>query len=95
MRIQGCDLDHGYLCGTMEALNVPMADTPVRSLVFLNTCNYSDYDNICNQMPYYSGMWKLSSLVLIRVSILCFFDQFLELFAIQKENFPFYLCHSL
>ena len=30
VRIQGCDLDHGYLCGTMEALNVPMADTPVR-----------------------------------------------------------------
>lgn len=29
--IQGCDLDHGYLCGTMEALNVPMADTPVRN----------------------------------------------------------------
>ncbi|CAH9131741.1 unnamed protein product [Cuscuta epithymum] len=29
VRIQGCDLDHGYLCGTMEALNVPMADTPV------------------------------------------------------------------
>ncbi|KAL3715495.1 hypothetical protein ACJRO7_007258 [Eucalyptus globulus] len=28
--IQGCDLDHGYLCGTMEALNVPMADTPSR-----------------------------------------------------------------
>nr|XP_009787789.1 PREDICTED: uncharacterized protein LOC104235675 [Nicotiana sylvestris]XP_016492441.1 PREDICTED: uncharacterized protein LOC107811961 [Nicotiana tabacum] len=34
VRIQGCDLDHGYLCGTMEALNVPMADTPVRSLCF-------------------------------------------------------------
>lgn len=29
--IQGCDLEYGYLCGTMEALNVPMADTPVRS----------------------------------------------------------------
>lgn len=29
VQIQGCDLDHGYLCGTMEALNVPMADTPV------------------------------------------------------------------
>ncbi|CAN0906797.1 Putative cyclin-D7-1 [Linum grandiflorum] len=28
VRIQGCDLDKGYLCGTMEALNVPMADTP-------------------------------------------------------------------
>lgn len=32
VRIQGCDLDHGYLCGTMEALNVPMADTPVRTI---------------------------------------------------------------
>jgi glucose-induced degradation protein 4 len=29
VRIQGCDLEHGYLCGSMEALNVPMADTPV------------------------------------------------------------------
>ncbi|CAN1142623.1 Glucose-induced degradation protein 4 homolog [Linum perenne] len=29
VRIQGCDLEKGYLCGTMEALNVPMADTPV------------------------------------------------------------------
>ncbi|XP_019053295.1 PREDICTED: glucose-induced degradation protein 4 homolog isoform X2 [Nelumbo nucifera] len=28
VRIQGCDLDHGYLCGTMEALNVPLAETP-------------------------------------------------------------------
>lgn len=34
VRIQGCDLEHGYLCGTMEALNVPMADTPVRSFCF-------------------------------------------------------------
>lgn len=29
VQIQGIDLEHGYLCGTMEALNVPMADTPV------------------------------------------------------------------
>ncbi|KAG1339257.1 glucose-induced degradation protein 4 [Cocos nucifera] len=28
VRIQGCDLENGYLCGTMEALNVPLADTP-------------------------------------------------------------------
>ena len=36
--IQGCDLEHGYLCGTMEALNVPMADTPVRNFIssFIN-----------------------------------------------------------
>lgn len=32
VRIQGRDLDRGYLCGTMEALNVPMADTPVWTL---------------------------------------------------------------
>lgn len=31
VRIQGYDHDRGYLCGTMEALNVPMADTPVRT----------------------------------------------------------------
>lgn len=37
VRIQGCDLDHGYLCGTMEALNVPMADTPVSSITFMCT----------------------------------------------------------
>ncbi|PRQ43201.1 putative vacuolar import/degradation protein Vid24 [Rosa chinensis] len=29
VRIQVCDLENGYLCRTMEALNVPMADTPV------------------------------------------------------------------
>ena len=32
VRIHGCDLEQGYLCGTMEALNVPLADTPVRNL---------------------------------------------------------------
>ncbi|KAF8780755.1 hypothetical protein HU200_001185 [Digitaria exilis] len=31
VRIHGCDLEQGYLCGTMEALNVPLADTPVSS----------------------------------------------------------------
>lgn len=30
VRIQGCDIEHGFLCGTMEALNVPLADTPVQ-----------------------------------------------------------------
>ncbi|XP_056171626.1 uncharacterized protein LOC115683399 isoform X2 [Syzygium oleosum] len=44
--IQGCDLDHGYLCGTMEALNVPMADTPSRveadggKTLDLSSCQY-------------------------------------------------------
>ncbi|TKY63317.1 hypothetical protein E2542_SST13188 [Spatholobus suberectus] len=33
VHIQGCDLEHGYLCGTMEALNVPMADTPVVNIL--------------------------------------------------------------
>lgn len=35
VRIQGIDNDHGYLCGTMEALNVPLADTPVISTNFI------------------------------------------------------------
>jgi hypothetical protein len=35
VRIHGCDLEQGYLCGTMEALNVPLADTPVRNLFLL------------------------------------------------------------
>lgn len=41
VQIQGIDLEHGYLCGTMEALNVPMADTPVSSHTFthlLSSC---------------------------------------------------------
>lgn len=29
VRINDCDLEQGYLCGTMEAVNVPLADTPV------------------------------------------------------------------
>ncbi|KAL5650594.1 hypothetical protein ACJX0J_041403, partial [Zea mays] len=28
VHIHDCDLEQGYLCGTMEALNVPLADTP-------------------------------------------------------------------
>ena len=35
VRIHGCDLEQGYLCGTMEALNVPLADTPVSNLFAL------------------------------------------------------------
>jgi hypothetical protein len=29
--IHGCGLEQGYLCEMMEALNVPLADTPVSS----------------------------------------------------------------
>jgi len=29
VRLQGCDLEHGYLCGSMEALNVPSTKTHV------------------------------------------------------------------
>jgi hypothetical protein len=31
VRLQGCDMQRGYLCGSMEALNVPSAETPVCS----------------------------------------------------------------
>jgi len=32
VRLQGCDMQSGYLCGSMEALNVPSAETPVKFL---------------------------------------------------------------
>ncbi|KAF3449156.1 hypothetical protein FNV43_RR09884 [Rhamnella rubrinervis] len=49
--IQGCDLEHGYLCGTMEALNVPMADTPVVTFwegEIVDTKNYT----------FFTGKWE-------------------------------------
>ncbi|KAK9158844.1 hypothetical protein Scep_005418 [Stephania cephalantha] len=51
VRIQGCDLDHGYLCGTMEALNVPFADTPVVTFwegEIVDTKNYT----------FFTGKWE-------------------------------------
>ncbi|RDY02108.1 Glucose-induced degradation protein 4-like protein, partial [Mucuna pruriens] len=51
VRIQGCDLEHGYLCGTMEALNVPMADTPVVTFwegEIVDTKNYT----------FFTGKWE-------------------------------------
>ncbi|KAF3643161.1 putative delta-1-pyrroline-5-carboxylate synthase-like isoform X1 [Capsicum annuum] len=54
VRIQGCDLDHGYLCGTMEALNVPMADTPVVTFwegEIVDTKNYT----------FFTGKWGATS----------------------------------
>ncbi|KAK6942994.1 Vacuolar import/degradation protein Vid24 [Dillenia turbinata] len=52
--IQGCDLVHGYLCGTMEALNVPMADTPVVTFwegEIVDTKNYTFYRGKWQAMP--------------------------------------------
>ncbi|XP_076925170.1 uncharacterized protein LOC143587894 [Bidens hawaiensis] len=54
VRIQGCDLKHGYLCGTMEALNVPMADTPVVTFwegEIVDTKNYT----------FFTNKWKATS----------------------------------
>ncbi|KAL2320037.1 hypothetical protein Fmac_029006 [Flemingia macrophylla] len=51
VRIQGCDLEHGYLCGSMEALNVPMADTPVVTFwegEIVDTKNYT----------FFTGKWE-------------------------------------
>ncbi|CAM8980960.1 unnamed protein product [Rhodiola kirilowii] len=53
VRIQGCDLERGYLCGTMEALNVPMADTPVVTFwegEIVDTKNFT----------FYTGKWEAS-----------------------------------
>ncbi|KAK2972328.1 hypothetical protein RJ640_014386 [Escallonia rubra] len=54
VRIQGFDLDHGYLCGTMEALNVPMADTPVVTFwegEIVDTKNHT----------FFTNKWKATS----------------------------------
>lgn len=54
VRIQGCDLDHGYLCGTMEALNVPMADTPVVTFWEGEIVDGKNY-------TFFTGKWEASS----------------------------------
>lgn len=68
VRIQGCDLDHGYLCGTMEALNVPMADTPVSVSLSIqinggymtpSTYVHSNCKNMNNEIMQYQGKLKL------------------------------------
>ncbi|GMP85515.1 hypothetical protein CsSME_00038634 [Camellia sinensis var. sinensis] len=51
VRIQGCDLDHGYLCGTMEALNVPMADTPVVTFWEGEIVDMKNY-------TFFTGKWE-------------------------------------
>nr|POF18230.1 glucose-induced degradation protein 4 like [Quercus suber] len=58
VRIQGCDLEHGYLCGTMEALNVPMADTPVVTFwegEIVDTINYT----------FFTGKWEATYVPLL------------------------------
>ncbi|XP_058099345.1 uncharacterized protein LOC131243783 isoform X1 [Magnolia sinica] len=51
VRIQGCDLEHGYLCGTMEALNVPLADTPVVTFWEGEIVDIKNY-------TFFTGKWE-------------------------------------
>jgi hypothetical protein len=51
VQIQGIDLEHGYLCGTMEALNVPMADTPVITFWEGEIVDGKNY-------TFYTGKWE-------------------------------------
>ncbi|KAG0450760.1 hypothetical protein HPP92_026561 [Vanilla planifolia] len=51
VRIQGCDLENGYLCGTMEALNVPLADTPVVTFWVGEIIDGKNY-------TFYTGKWE-------------------------------------
>ncbi|KAL9264868.1 hypothetical protein AKJ16_DCAP08704, partial [Drosera capensis] len=54
VRIQGCDLESGYLYGIMEALNVPMADTPVVTFwegEIVDTKTYT----------FYTGEWEAAA----------------------------------
>ncbi|XP_024377492.1 uncharacterized protein [Physcomitrium patens] len=50
VRLQGVDMQSGYLCGSMEALNVPAAETPVVTFwegEIVDNRNYS----------FYTGQW--------------------------------------
>ena len=61
VRIQGCDLEHGYLCGTMEALNVPMADTPVStsSIWFFHLTTTRNINNSFVCVCVFSVIWRI------------------------------------
>ncbi|KAK4745963.1 hypothetical protein SAY87_012275 [Trapa incisa] len=59
VRIQGCDLDHGYLCGTMEALNVPMADTPVPQANVLKVITFWEGEIVdTKNYTFFTGKWE-------------------------------------
>uniref|UniRef100_A0A2P2JWE5 Glucose-induced degradation protein 4 homolog n=1 Tax=Rhizophora mucronata TaxID=61149 RepID=A0A2P2JWE5_RHIMU len=66
VRIQGCDLDHGYLCGTMEALNVPMADTPVITFWEGEIVDGTNY-------TFFTGNWEATYVPFFYCSILCLY----------------------
>lgn len=53
VRLQGCDIQRGYLCGSMEALNVPAAEIPVVTFwegEIVDNRNYT----------FYTGQWEAS-----------------------------------
>ncbi|KAE8788918.1 glucose-induced degradation protein 4 [Hordeum vulgare] len=54
VRIHGCDMEQGYLCGTMEALNVPLADTPVVTFWEGEIVDAKNY-------TFFTGKWEASA----------------------------------
>lgn len=53
VRLQGCDMQRGYLCGSMEALNVPAAEIPVVTFwegEIVDNRNYT----------FFTGQWEAS-----------------------------------
>lgn len=62
MRLQGCDIQRGYLCGSMEALNVPSAEIPVRMrFLFLSMkyCIVGALINRTNPLQYLKNVFVL------------------------------------
>ncbi|CAL4951443.1 unnamed protein product [Urochloa decumbens] len=53
VRIHGYDPEQGYLCGTMEALNVPLADTPVVTFWEGEVVDAKNY-------TFFTGKWEAS-----------------------------------
>jgi hypothetical protein len=54
VHIHGYDLKQGYLCGTMEALNVPLADTPVVTFWEGEIVDAKNY-------TFFTGKWDASA----------------------------------
>ncbi|KAH0458462.1 hypothetical protein IEQ34_013777 [Dendrobium chrysotoxum] len=52
------DLNDGYLCGTMEALNVPLADTPVSYVVNLVVTFWDGELIDAKNYTFYTGKWE-------------------------------------
>lgn len=66
VRVHGFDPDHGYLCGIMEALNVPSAETPVNRLSCMIPVEVCGHHGRMNQHSILMSYTNLSAGIILR-----------------------------